>query len=291
MTDRNKGILYMVLSSFFFALMAAAVKLSGDIPTIEKLFFRNIVGFLAAACLIYRSGGSYLGNNRRHLLWRSVFGLIALFLYFYAIDNLPLANAVILNQLSPFFVLILSALFLGEKILKAQGAALALALTGVLLVIKPEAGYTVVPALAGLFSAIFAGAAYVEIRHLRHSDHPQTIVFYFTALTTLASLPFLLGGRFIVPSPPQFLALIAVGVFATVGQFFLTHSYRYAEAGDLSIYSYGLTIFSIMTGIILFREIPDAFSFLGVALILSGAFVNWRARADPAVNRPEPVKE
>jgi drug/metabolite transporter (DMT)-like permease len=282
----------MILSSLCFALMAVAVKLSGDIPTIEKVFFRNIIGLIIAATLIFRSKGSFLGNNRRHLFLRAFFGLLGLFLYFYAIDNLPLASAVILNQLSPFFVLVLSAFFLGERILRGQGIALVLALGGVVFVVKPEFNYTMAPALAALFSAFFAAAAYTEVRNLRLTDHPQTIVFYFTALTTMVSIPFLLAGHFVLPSFPQFVALVAVGVFATLAQFLLTHAYRYAEAGDLSIYSYGLTIFSIMTGAVVFREFPDMFSFLGVFLILSGAFLNWRAKAlpAPAANQPGPVK-
>jgi drug/metabolite transporter (DMT)-like permease len=281
MTDRNRGILYMVLSSLFFALMAALVKLSGDLPTMEKVFFRNLVGLAASSYIIYKSGGSFLGNNRVYLFYRSFFGLLGVFFYFYAIDRLLLANAVVLNQMSPFFVLILSALFLREKIVRLQTAAIVIALAGVVFVSKPELNYTVLPAVAALLSAFFAASAYTIVRHLRLSDSPETIVFYFTGLTTLVSLPFLLLGQFVMPTLPQLAALLGVGVFATAAQFFMTHAYRYAEAGDLSIYSYGITVFSIITGILIFFEFPDILSLIGVVLILTGAWLNYRAKAGP----------
>jgi drug/metabolite transporter (DMT)-like permease len=269
----------MVLASLFFALMATSVKLAGDLPTMEKVFFRNIIGFAASSYIIKKSGGSFFGYNKKYLIYRSAFGLLGIFFYFFAIDRLPLANAVVLNQMSPFFVLILSALYLKEKIVRLQAVAIFMALFGVFFVAKPGFNYTVLPAFIALLSAFFAAAAYTIVRHLRHSDRPETIIFYFTGLTTLASLPFMFSGHFVMPTSPQFTSLIAVGITATTAQFLLTHSYRYAEAGDLSIYSYGITVFSIITGIFVFFEIPDLLSFVGVVLILSGAWLNYRAKA------------
>ncbi len=278
MTDRNKGILYMVLSSFFFALMAASVKLSGDLPTLEKVFFRNVIGFAASGYIIWKTRGSFFGNNRKALLLRSVFGLVALILYFYAIDRLLLANAVILNQMHPFFTLILAFLFLGERIHKLQWVAIFTALAGVLFIVKPTLDYNMLPALAGLLSAILTSAAYTIVRHLRLTDRPQTIIFYFSGVTTFSTLPFMLLGQFVMPNLYQFASLLAVGVFATAGQFFMTYAYRYSEAGDVSIYAYVNPIFAIFIGIYLWQDFPDAFSLLGVFFVLGGAYINYQAK-------------
>ncbi|ABR50697.1 protein of unknown function DUF6, transmembrane [Alkaliphilus metalliredigens QYMF] len=281
MKDRNKGILYMLLASLFFALMASAVKYAGDLPTMQKVFFRNIVGFLISGYMIYRSGASFQGTNKKYLFYRSLFGLIGVFLSFYAIDRLPLADAVVLNQMNPFFVLILSAFFLGEKIKKLQVPAIIIAILGVVFIIRPQFDYTVFPALMGLLSAVFAAAAYTIIRHLRLTDHPQVIVFYFTGFSVFSTLPFMLLGQFQIPTLFQLLALLSVGLFATIAQLLMTHAYRYAEAGDLSIYSYAKTVFSALLGILLWAEIPDQFSLLGILLILLGAYINYRAKLDP----------
>ncbi len=274
MDNRNKGILLMILSSLFFALMATSVKLAGDLPTMEKVFFRNILGMLSSAFLIYRSGQSFKGNSKPYLFLRSLLGLLGVFLYFYALDRLPLANAVILNQMNPFFVLLLASLFLKERIQKIQWGAIVIALVGIFLIVKPQSGFMPLPALAALFSALFAAGAYTTIRHLRLTDHPQIIVFYFTTLSTLSALPFI--NQFVLPSWKQLLALLSVGVFATTAQYLMTYSYRYAEAGDLSIYSYGNTLFSIVIGLILWQEIPDSLSLFGFILILTGAYINYR---------------
>ncbi|SCY40500.1 DMT family transporter [Alkaliphilus peptidifermentans] len=278
MNERNKGIFYMILASLFFALMATAVKYSGDLPTIEKVFFRNIVGFIYVAFLIKKSGESFKGTNTRYLIYRSFLGLMGVFLYFFAIDRLPLADAVVLNQTNPFFVMLLASIFLGERIKKVQILLFILALTGVGFIVKPQFDYRVVPALAGLSSALFAASAYTIIRHLRTTDHPNVIVFYFTGLSTITALPFLLFGQFVFPTPLQLLVLLSVGVFATIAQLLMTYAYRYAEAGDLSIYSYGQTVFSIFIGIVIFFEIPDIYSFLGISLIIFSAYLNYRIK-------------
>ena len=126
------------------------------------------------------------------MFYRSLFGFLGLVSYFYAIDRLPLANVVILNQMNAFIVLVLAFLFLREKIVKMQWLAIMVAILGVFLIVKPGTGYQLLPALAGLFSAFFTAAAYTVIRHLRVSDHPQIIVFYFTGFSTFATLPFML---------------------------------------------------------------------------------------------------
>jgi len=278
MTDRNKGILYMTLSSLFFALTAASVKFSGNIPTMEKVFFRNIVGFIISGYLILKSGENFKGNNSKYLFYRSIFGFLGVVLHFYAISNLPLGDAVVLNQLSPFFVIILASIFLGEKIKKLQIPAIILAIIGVVFIAQPQFNYTILPALSGISSSVFAASAYTIIRHLRLSDSPNTIVFYFTGISTILTIPFMIFGDFIMPDLTTFISLLAVGIFAILAQYLMTTAYGYAEAGDLSIYSYGNTIFSILIGIILWTEIPNLLSSFGVIFILTGAYLNYRAK-------------
>lgn len=275
MTDHKKGILLMILASLCFALMASAVKYTGDLPTMQIVFFRNFVGLIISGYIIYRNGGSFKGRNRGGLIFRSIFGLGGVFLYFYALGEIPLSDAVVLNQMSPFFVLLLSAIFLKEPIKKFQVPAIFLAMLGVVFIIRPEFNATVLPSVIALLSAFFAAAAYTTIRHLRLTDQPQIIIFYFTAFSVLVAIPFMIGGQFQWPSPGQFLGLLGVGLFATAAQFLMTYAYRYAQAGDLSIYSYGKTLFSTLIGAIIWLEIPDQYSLLGILFILMGAYMNY----------------
>lgn len=277
MDNRNKGIYLMIASSLFFALMATCVKLAGDMPTMQKVFFRNVVGFIYCGFAIIKSGEGFKGNNTKFLLYRSVLGFLGIVLYFYAIGKLPLADAVILNQMNPFFVIILAALFLKEKLKKLQIAAILVALAGVFFVAQPEFNYTLIPTIAGLLSSIFAASAYTMLRHLRLTDSPNIILFYFTGFCTLVPLPFLIFGDFVMPDLGTFIILLLVGVFATIAQYLMTIAYRYARASDISIYSYGNTIFSGLIGILIWSEIPNNMTTIGIVLILLGAYLNYHS--------------
>jgi drug/metabolite transporter (DMT)-like permease len=290
MENRKKGITYILLSSLFFALMAATVKFLGDMPTAEKIFFRNLVGIFVAFILVKKSGSSLIGNNKKLLILRSIFGVLGIAAYFYALANMKLSDAVILNKMSPFFVMVFAALFLKEKITKKQLIALFTAALGAILVIRPGFDSNLMPALIALLSSIFAGIAYTIVRQLRKTDSAATVVFYFSLFSTLAMIPFMLSGSFMIPTAVQALALLALGLFATAAQLFMTNAYRHAEAGELSIYTYANIVFSSIFGLILFQEIPDLFSVLGAVLIISAGYLNYRAKEKEQAEKTAELK-
>jgi len=275
MENKSKGIILMLLSSLLFAFMAASVKATGNIPLAEKIFFRNILGFLIALYLVKKNKKSILGNDKKFLLLRSLCGLLGVAGYFFALSKMPLADTVILNRLSPFFVLIFSGIFLKEKVEKHQLFALILAFIGAGFIIKPQFNMSMLPALIALISALFAGAAYTVIRHLRLTDSPETIILYFTAISSIITLPFMIFGGFVIPNSYELLQLLLLGVFATTAQFLMTNSYRHAPAGELSIYSYANILFSALIGVIIWSEIPDNLSMVGGITILIAGYINY----------------
>jgi len=290
MENRKKGITYILLSSLFFALMAATVKYLGDMPTAEKIFFRNLVGIFVAFSLVKKSGSSLFGNNKKLLILRSTFGLLGIAAYFYALANMKLSDAVILNKMSPFFVMIFAALFLKEKITKKQLIALVTAALGAILVIRPGFDSNLIPSLIALMSSLFAGVAYTLVRQLRKTDSAATVVFYFSFFSTIAMIPFMLSGSFVIPTALQALALLALGLFAAAAQMFMTNAYRHAEAGELSIYTYANIVFSSILGLVLFQEIPDFFSVVGAVLIISAGYLNYRAKEKEAAEKAAKLK-
>jgi drug/metabolite transporter (DMT)-like permease len=290
MENRKKGITFILLSSLFFALMAATVKFLGDMPTAEKIFFRNLVGIFVAFSLVKKSGSSLIGNNKKLLILRSTFGLLGIAAYFYALANMKLSDAVILNKMSPFFVMIFAALFLKEKITKKQLIALVTAALGAILVIRPGFDSNLIPSLIALMSSIFAGVAYTLVRQLRKTDSAATVVFYFSFFSTIAMIPFMLSGSFVIPTAVQALALLALGLFAAVAQLFMTNAYRHAEASELSIYTYANIVFSSVFGFVLFQEIPDIFSIIGAFLIISAGYLNYRAKEKEQAEKAAKLK-
>lgn len=277
--NKSKGILLISLSAFFFSLMAVAVKATPNIPVVEKIFFRNIIGLIPILINSYNTKSSLKPNNTKLILLRSTFGLLGIFAYYNALSLLSLSDAVIMNKLSPFFVLIFSALFLKEQIKGKQVSALILAIGGALFVIKPSFDLTVIPALIGLTSAIFAGAAYTTVRKLSETDEPLVIVFYFSLITTLITIPIMFFTKtFVIPNGTELMLLILIGLSAVTAQIFMTSAYRYAPAGELAIYSYSNIIFSIIFAIVIWSDYPDFYSLIGAILIVIGGYINFRVK-------------
>ena len=266
----------MILSALSFAIMASLVKSLAIYPVTEKVFFRNFFSLIMTVVLILKKGQGFAGNNKKLLLLRSVLGMLGIVFYFYAISHMKfLADATIMNNMSPFFVVILSFIFLKEDVSKYQVVALVLAIIGVTLIVRPKFDLTILPALSGLFSALFAGGAYVAVRYLRQTDSPKIIVFYFTLLTTVCMLPFILKGDWLMPAGIDIVKVLGVGLFATMGQYALTYAYKYVEASQVSIYTYSGIIFSSIIGILIFKESLEIFTVLGGLLIIAGGYVNF----------------
>lgn len=270
--NRTKGVIYIIMSAFGFAIMSAFVKLAGDLPSFQKSFFRNIVAVLVALITIIRYRGKLFGSleNQKILLLRSTFGTLGILFNYYAIDRLVLSDANMLNKLSPFFVIIFSALFLSEKINFKQTISIIIAFVGAIFIIRPSMNFEVFPALVGLLGAISAAAAYTCVRAIGNKEQPYTIVFYFSFFSSVVLLPFVI--IYYVPmSFIQLVYLLLAGVFASIGQFGVTLAYRYAPAKEISIFDYTNILFSALISIFVFGTFPDGFSFIGYIIIFAAA--------------------
>ncbi|QSS99386.1 DMT family transporter [Pontibacillus sp. ALD_SL1] len=273
MSNTNKGILLLLSAAFGFAMMSTFVKLSGDLPAVQKTMFRNIVSaFIAFGFVLYHKE-RFFGKkeNQKYLILRSSLGTLGMVLYFYSIDHLVLSDADMLNKLSPFLLIIFSALFLNEKARKFQIVAIIIAFLGTLLIIKPQFSVETIPYMAGLSSAIFASLAYTVLRFLGDKEEYYTIVFYFSFFSTVVLLPFV-ALLYEPMSLQQTLYLLLAGVFATVGQFGITLAYKFAPAKEISIFFYTNILFSAVISIVVFNQVPDALSFLGYAIIFGASF-------------------
>ncbi len=276
-THKARAILLMVLSATFFSFMSMFVKLSGDLPSMEKAVFRNLVSLIIAFTILKSRKLPLWGlkENRKFLLMRSIIGGAAIILYFYSIDHLILADSAMLNKLSPFFVLIFAALFLKNPIRPFHIVSLVFAMGGAMLIIKPGFNFTsMMPALAGLTSAFMAGITYTIISYLGGKENSYTIVFFFSLVSTIICLPFLFFDP-VMPSPMQLLTLIAAGSMAAGGQILLTAAYRFAPAGEVSIYQYSQIVVSSILGIFVFSELPDYLSIIGYVLIFIGGYLMY----------------
>lgn len=275
---KNKGIKYILLSSFFFALMSVSVKSIPDVPQVQKIFFRNFIGLVVISTTLYRTKTFPLANNKKLILLRCTFGLLGVSANYYALSKLMLADSIIIHKLSPFFVMILSYFFLGEKFTKGKSISLVFALTGALFVIKPSFNIDMFPFAIAVTGAFLAGSAYTTIRKLSEYDSPKIIVFYFCLFSSIVTFPLMFRNGFNMPSINELFFLIAIGVTALIAQLFMTTAYRYAEASELSIYTNVNILFSMFFGLVLWSEIPDIYSLFGGVLVVSAGYINYKMR-------------
>ncbi len=274
MKSKYKGILLIILSAFFFALMNMFVKLSGDLPSIQKSFFRNFIAFLIAIAILCKEKNSFHFQKETlgYLLLRSIFGTVGILCNFYAIDHLVLSDASMLNKMSPFFTILFSWLLLKEKLRPMQGAAVLTAFIGSLFIIKPSLDFTDFKgSAAGFLGGICAGAAYCMVRILGQKGVPKTfIVAFFSGFSCIVTLPFLILD-FHPMTWMQLMTLIGAGAAAAGGQFAITSAYCHAPAKEISVYDYSQIIFATALGFLFFQEIPDGWSFLGYTIIIFAA--------------------
>ena len=114
MSKKYFGILYMILSAFSFALMNVFVRLSGDIPTIQKSFFRNLTALIFAFIILRKNHipAGWKKGNLKYFLIRSAAGTMGILCNFYAVDHLVLSDASMQNKMSPNFAIIFSLILL-----------------------------------------------------------------------------------------------------------------------------------------------------------------------------------
>lgn len=275
MSEKQKAIIYIICSAFFFALMNMFVRMSGDLPSIQKSFFRNFVAFFLALFLLIRSGAGFSFNKKNlpAFFGRAIFGTLGILFNFYAVDHLLLSDASILNKLSPFFAILSSYFILKEKITPIQATAVAVAFCGALLVVKP--GFAVagvlMPSLIGVAGGLCAGIAYTLVRVLgQRGERGPFIVLFFSAFSCIVTLPFLIFD-FHPMSGSQIFTLLLAGLSAAGGQFTITAAYTHAPAREVSVFDYTQIVFAAALGFLFFSQIPDFWSVIGYCMIVGVA--------------------
>ena len=285
-SQKSKGILYIMAAALGFAMMSLFVKLAGNLPAFQKAFFRNFVALIFIFIMMLREKVSFIPPKEHipDLLGRSFFGTMGLLCNFYALGRLNLSDANMLNKLSPFFAIIFSIFLLKERPKFAQIIGVAVAFVGSLFIIKP--GFDnpqVLPAVAGLLGGMGAGIAYTFVRRLgQKQENSRRIVFFFSAFSCILCLPFLIF-EYERMSGLQLIYLILAGTFACIGQLGITKAYICAPAREISVYDYTQVIFAAVLGFFVFGDIPDWLSVLGYILIIGAGvamFFYNKKRAD-----------
>jgi drug/metabolite transporter (DMT)-like permease len=269
----TRSFFWMVLSGLGFTAMSVFVKrLAPVIPQFELVFFRSLVNFIVQLTLvIVMREAIWPKKGKAILVFRGLAGFGGVSCLFYAIAHLPLSVAAMLNWCSPLFVILFSSMFLKERVPPRSPIWICLAFLGLVLLLRLDLttgmlGLPLIPVLIGISGAAFGGLAYVAVRAATARVGVNVIILYFTGIATLLAAP-LAFHQYRTLQPGELPQLIALGVFASVGQFAMTQAYRHAAAGLVSTMSLMNAAFMSLFGWIVFGELLTPGQWLGMLVL------------------------
>ena len=274
----HQGVLWMLIATFFFALMGTFVKLGGEsfTPT-ELVFYRSSISLFFIMAIMRWNDVSYSSNYMKLHLTRSSIGFISLLLFFYAINHLPLSTAISLNYTSPIFLGLLMPLILKRRVKKWLFLAVAIGFVGVFFILKPTFGnQNYFAGLIGLISGLGAAMAYLFVTQLGQLKEPVLrTIFYFTLISTICSGFMMLFGETHNIQFKHILILLGLGISATIAQIAITKAYHVGNTLGNAGLSYLTIIFATIIGVVWFDEFIDSQTALGILfIIISGIFAS-----------------
>ncbi|WP_408636813.1 DMT family transporter [Pseudomonas aestuarii] len=275
MVKPMQGAALLALSALLFSLMGVGIReVSASVNNETVVFARNLVGVLFFLPLILLKGLHPLHTARiQSHLWRTGFGLTAMYCFFYAIAHLPLADAMLFTYSAPLFTPLIAWWWLKEPLSKRMLATTAVGLVGVLLVAKPSAALFGGQALIGMSASVLAAFAFVSIRQMSDTEPAFRMVFYFSLFSALASaIP--LSWAWQPLDRLQLTWLLGIGLLATASQIIMSRAYSLAPPGLIGPFAYLAIVFAGALAWLRWGEVPDTASLLGASLIFGASLLS-----------------
>lgn len=244
----------------------------------ELVFFRSLVSFIISAYLIKKAKLPFFGNNKKWLLIRGLAGVFALTIFFFTLQELPLAIAAIVQYLSPIFTVLLAWWFLKEKLMKLQWLFILLAFSGVLMLAFGKSDvqtehFSMFWMGMGIVAAFGSAIAYFAIVKLKPTDTPMHIVLYFPMLALPITGTWCLFD-FVWPLGWEWLILLFIGVFTQMAQIAMTKAFHTESASAIVPFQYLGAIYAFVLGILVFDENLPPLLYLAFTAIFVGVIGN-----------------
>jgi len=273
--QKSQGIKYILIASLFFSIINALVKYLSTIPAIEIVFFRSLVTLIISYVGVRKTKVKIINEHTPLLLARGISGAIALSLYFYTIQNIPLATAVTILYLAPIFTVLLAIVMVKEKPNPKQWPFFILSFVGAALMKNIDTRVSYEHFVMGILAAFFAGLAYNFIRMLRGKAHHSLIIFYFPLVTLPLCLPWLIP-LWKTPNLEELIILILIGLSTQFAQVYMTQAYLTESASKISHFNYLTCFYALITGVIFFNEHLNYFSLIGLGLVFIGVIFSTK---------------
>jgi len=308
MSPARLGAVSALLAVLLFSINDATIKfLSGGYALHEVVLIRSLIGFVIIVALIApMTNGWAIMRTRRlgmHLL-RGLLVVAANMLFFLGLAAMPLAEAVAIFFVSPLIITVFSVIFLGEKVGPRRWAAIVVGFIGVLIMMRPGTETFRIASLLPLIAAVCYAGLHMMTRLIGRTESAATMAFYIQiafifvsgamglvfgdgrfAVQSDPSLEFLLRA-WVWPDPADIGLFLLLGICTGIGGYLISQAYRVAQAAVIAPLEYIALPLSVLFGILVFDEWPDAVAFIGMGFIVgSGLFTLWR-EAQPETAAP-----
>ena len=269
----KKAIQFMVISAIAFTFLNVFVKSLHSFSVYQIVFFRSIGSLFFTLPFLIKNKISILGNKKKLMIMRSVFGLASMMLFFFSLKYIAMGTAVSLRYIAPLFAALFAVLFLKEKIKPLQWLFFGIAFSGVLVLKGFDNQLEIEGVVFALISALFAGLVYITIRKIGKQDHPVVVVNYFMIISAVVG-GLLSINNWINPTGIEWLTFLSLGVFGYFAQLYMTKAMQVGETNQVAPLKYLEVIFTMLLGSIWLDEVYTLWSVLGIGLIICGLILN-----------------
>jgi drug/metabolite transporter (DMT)-like permease len=272
------GIIWMAITGLMFVAVTAIVKYVGsDLPAAQGAFLRYLLGLVFVIPMIGPMRAAHL--DRRQLMLFGIRGVVhtlAVILWFFAMSRIPLAEVTAMNYLSPIYVAIGAAVFLGERLPPRRIAAVVVALIGAMIILRPGIRSVDIGHIAMLFTAVGFAAGYLIAKVMSDEVSPAVVVGMLSITVTIGLIPFAVA-VWVPPTWGQVGWMFLVAVFATAGHYTMTLAFKSAPLTVTQPVTFLQLVWAVALGAIVFGEGIDGWVIFGGGIIMAAvSFITWR---------------
>ncbi|XP_062832243.1 solute carrier family 35 member G1 [Anolis carolinensis] len=282
------GLFYTVLSAFFFAVASLFLKKIQNLHAVEVSAIRCIfqMSFVLPGMIYQKTGFFGPRNKLVFLFFRGLFGSSAMILLYYAIQVMPLADAIVITFSSPVFTSLFAWIFLKEKYSLWDLLFTLFTITGVILIARPpflfgskvlgiEGEYTdhLRGSIAALASAVAMASTFVILRKVGKSVHYFLSIWYYAVIGLIVCLIALFAmDVWALPNCGiERLLLILIGLLGLAGQIFITKALQIENAGPVAIMKTMDVVFAFILQMLFLDQLPTWWTVGGALCVIASS--------------------
>jgi drug/metabolite transporter (DMT)-like permease len=275
------GIAVLILGLFLFSLLDVVSKLLGPLMPVTQILWVRFLAFVPIALLMaWRPGHGIAWRTRRPVLQalRGLLLVIEMGMFVWAFKTMPLADVQAIAAAAPLMVVALSVPMLGETVGWRRWTAIGVGFIGVLLIVRPGFQSLGVGTLVALGGAVLWAMYQVMLRIVGRDDSASTTAVWSAVMGAIAT-SFVAPFDWVSPTAEGWWLLAAAALLGALGHTIYSRAFVYAPAGTLQPFTYLMLVFAVIFGWLIFRHLPDMWTFLGSGLIVgSGLYALHRER-------------